>query len=241
MIIMWENERGETDYAFFGMENKEEVLQWVRRLLSQGVTVMTSTANVSLIAPADYQTGYGQLEKQSYAGEAGLNDIGTIRREDLPAWLSPEMERAREEKQQRNDKNGLDHCTGGGLLLFNLLIAAVWMPNWKLDEGLFSENSPSFAFIMFNAVALFIFGRYWRVNRRWFRPLADTLLIYAIQAAGLAVSGLFRKSTAMYYEAAWIDTLTVGVFICISFAAAQLAARVRKARRTRDDRHSAGG
>lgn len=127
------------------------------------------------------------------------------------------------------------------LLMVNLLIAVLWMPNWEVTEDVFTENSPSFTFILIISVALFIFGRYWRATRCWFRPVVDTLLIYAVQAAGLAVSGLFRKSTAMYYEAAWIDTLTVGVFICISFAAAQLAARVRKARRTRDDWHSAGG
>ncbi|MCA1296303.1 hypothetical protein LBW89_25155 [Paenibacillus sp. alder61] len=240
MIIQWEDKRGETDYAFFGMENKEEVIQWVGRFLSQGVTVMTSTANVSLAAPADYQTGYGQLEKQSYAGEADLNDIGTITRKDLPAWRSPEMEQARELKRQQHDKKWFKPLYLV-LLMVNLLIAALWMPNWEVAEDVFSENSPSFTFILINTVALFIFGRYWRATRRWFRPLVDTLLIYAVQALGLAVSGLFRKSTAMYYEAAWIDTLTVGVFICLSFAAAQLAARVRKARRARNERHSAGG
>lgn len=240
MIIQWENERGETDYAFFGMENKEEVLQWVGRFLSQGVTVMTSTANVSLVAPADYQTGYEQLEKQSYAEEAGLNDIGTITSKDLQAWRSPEMEQAREIKRQQHDKRWFKPLYSV-LLMVNLLIAALWMPNWEVAEDVFSENSPSFPFILINTVALFIFGRYWRTTRRWFRPLVDTLLIYAVQAVGLAVSGLFRKSSAIYYEAAWIDTLTVGVFVCISFAVAQLAARGRKTRRARNDRHSAGG
>lgn len=43
-----------------------------RAIFEPGVTVMTSTANVSLVAPADYQTGYEQLEKQSYAEEFPL-------------------------------------------------------------------------------------------------------------------------------------------------------------------------
>ncbi|WP_334072768.1 hypothetical protein [Paenibacillus sp. A14] len=240
MIIQWENERGETDYAFFGMENKEEVLQWAGRFLSQEVTVMTSTANVSLAAPADYITGYGQLEKEPYMGEGSLSDIGTMTRKEPPAWRSPEMERAREIKQEQNDKKWFKPLYGG-LLLFNLLIAAVWMPNWDLEGDLFSDHSPSFTFIMINVAALFIFGRYWRITRRWFRPLLDTLLLYAFQAAGLAVSGLFRKFPPIYYEAVWIDTLTIGVFICIFFAMAQLGARRSKARRAKNDRHTTGG
>lgn len=216
IIMVWQDERGETQYTTFGEETQENLDNWMERLQTNGVPVYTTQLNISKVEPANLPEAYAQIPKVLHANGSPRFATGYRSGETLPVWQSEEMRQRQETKHARNDAR-IFRPVFIGTIILNFLVGMFLMPEWYIADGVFSEDSPSWL-IGFVNVALIAFSRtYWRLKWKWYRPLLDTLLLIAAYGCGLTASLLYQSGSAEYLEAVFVEGLTTGFLLCIIF------------------------
>jgi len=226
IIMKWMNENGEPNYSLFGLENQNNLDEWIQRFKENDIPVYSSGSNVSALQLEDYQTAYEELPKMPYDNDASSPRIGTIQYRNLKTWRSSEMKEKKRLKEIKHDKRVLNPLLLA-MLLGNFLIAISWMPSWQVDDGMFGENSPSFIVNSINFMLLLIVGAYWRAKVKWYRSLRDVGFILFAQLIGWILLRLSGPVTTGMLDAIIVDGIVLALFNGIIFIVFRLIRKIR--------------
>lgn len=216
IIMKWTNEQGQTEYSLFGMEDPKGLENWVQRFKQHGIPLYSTGANVSVVQAEDYQTGYEELPKMPYDSDTSSPRIGSHRFNSLKLWLSSEMKARKQSQQISRDKKVFIPILLA-MLIGNFLMAALWMPTWHLEDGMFGDDSPSLLMAGINFILLLIVGGYWREQVKWYRSLRDAGLLLFAQLAGWVFIRLFQTAPEGLLDAIIIDGFVLALFNGVLF------------------------
>lgn len=218
VIMQWKDEHGNIDYMLFGLGSRDELAKWVSKFREHGIPLFHTHQNVSEASAADFSSGYHELDKTPLMSMDALSDIETRRRNNIPIWRSTEMMLRRTSQHAANDRRIFRPMLF--IVLLSLFLAAMlWVPRWPIEEEMFPDSSPSPVISILTVISIVVSRTYWRRKQKWYRPLADTLMILTAYFAGLTAARLWTSVSSIYYEAVLIDVLTAGFFLAIIFLA----------------------
>ncbi|WP_400162449.1 hypothetical protein ACAF76_002385 [Brevibacillus sp. TJ4] len=226
IIMVWRDEQGRTQYAMFS-ENRQDYLdQWIHRFYEQQIPVYTTEENLNRVQHTHLPEAYEQIPKDAHSGKPFFRT--DFRTNDTAAdWQSEGMRKQEAVEQARNDAKFF-RPVFLATIVCNFLVACLWMPHWPVEDGVFSDNAPTFLIVLPNIFLIVCSQSYWRKRTKWYRPLLDTLILLAVQTCGMAASLLYRDTSATHFEALAVDAVATGIFLCIVFFVIRIATRKRK-------------
>lgn len=212
IIMVWTDEQGKRQFGTFGEEKQENLDLWIERFRQNGVPVYNTQLNITQVNHPQLSEAYEQIPKLPYDGESPYFQTGLKIYDPTPEWKSTEMLANEEAKKRRNDVRFFRPLFIG-VIVFNFLVALLWMPGWGIEDELFNDASPSTAITLGNVALLFLARTYWRKKARWYRPLVDTLIMFAVHAMGVSASLLNAPLQEYVYDALFVENFTMGVFL----------------------------
>lgn len=216
IIMRWQDEHGNVDYALFGLGSRSDLAKWVHKFWEHHVPVYHTLQNVSEASAQDYSAGYHELDKTLLSSMDALSDIETRQRRNIPIWQSTDMKHRKAQRHAANDQR-IFRPLFAGVLLSLFLIAMLWVPYWPIEEEMFPDSSPSPVVCILTVLSIVVSRTYWRRGQKWYIPLVDTLVILTAYFAGLLTAKLWQPIPSIYFEAVLIDVLTAGFFLIIIF------------------------
>lgn len=221
IIMVWTDEQGKRQYGTFAEENQENLDSWIERFKQNDVPVYSTQLNITQVNHAQLAEAYEQIPKLTYDGQSPYFQTGVKIYDPTPEWKSAEMRANEEAKKRRNDIRFFRPLLIG-VFVVNFLIALLWMPGWGIEDELFNEASPSTDITLSNVALLFLARTYWRKKARWYRPLADTLMMVVVHMIGVTASLLNAPLQEYVYDALIVENLTMGFFLAIAFVISRL-------------------
>lgn len=212
IVMRWKDEQGQVQYTLFGEENREPLKNWIEKFQEHGVPLRLTHQNIGALRVEQLREAYAEIDKRPY-GEEGmhfLNGIGTSTT-PIAHWRSSAMKSESIENQKRRDRVFF-RPLWLMLLAANVVVAALWMPHWTVEDGTFADSSPSFNWGAVNVLLLPIARTYWRERFKWHRPARDLLFVLGAQLAGIGLAVVGGYADSSYIEPVIIENIVLGIF-----------------------------